>query len=232
MKKKVINIYQLYNVPTNLAEHMLLVAALGHHISQNWLQPTIDEELLIDTLLLHDIGNLVKFNLNSDASQRMIDQTKYLLNQSQYPLDYWQKKQQTMIDKYSGNADHANIAIVKELTDNPNISNLLENHSFESLEEYLRTDNWEKKLVFYCDLRFTPTGLSSIEERIEDLRRRYQERDSKWLNAYNYQTWLENSLKLEQQLDQHTAVDLRQVKQTDFDQLVTSLAEKKLEVRV
>lgn len=231
MKQPLKDIYQKYNITPNLAQHMLMVAALGEHLAENWTSPDIDKEVLIDTLLLHDIGNLVKFDLNSNRSQKMLNKTASPIANKQ-PLQHWQKKQQEMINKYGANADQANLAIIIELKTNPKIKQLLENHSFEELEHSLQTHNWEKKLVFYCDLRFTPSGLASVEERISDLRQRYQQKDEKWNNNDLYNQWLSNSLALEKQLNQHTTLDLRKIKQTDFNNLVIRLADRQIEVEV
>lgn len=232
MKKTLSKIYQLYNVPPNLAEHMLLVAALGEHLMESWIEPPIDKEILTNALLLHDIGNLIKFDLDTDWSEQMIDKTDYLSKQENHPLDYWQKKQREMIKKYGSNADEANVAIIKELIAYPKVSQLLEDHSFETLGKCLQGSDWGKKLVFYCDLRVEPRGLASVEERIRDLRKRYQHKDSQWADEDIYQRWLNSSLELEKQLDQHTSINLKTIKQSDFDQLVIKLADRLLEVEV
>ncbi len=232
MKKALTEIYQLYNVPPNLAEHMLLVAALGKYVVESWIEPSIDKEIVINTLLLHDIGNLVKFDLDTDWSEQMMTKSKYLSNQENHTLQYWQKKQQEMISQYGPNADQANETIIKKIINDPKVSQLLENHSFTTLGDCLQSDDWEKKLVFYCDLRVEPQGLTSVEERIEDLRDRYRHRDSNWNDENLFRQWMNSSLELERQLDQHTSLDLRKVRQSDFDQLVRSLADKYLEVEV
>ncbi|KUK79852.1 MAG: Metal-dependent phosphohydrolase, HD subdomain [Microgenomates bacterium 39_7] len=230
MKKTLIEIYQQHGVPPNLAEHMLTVAALGKLISHHWTGPTVDEVVLIDTLLLHDIGNLIKFELNSNSSREMLQNSLLHLSQLEKTLEYWQEKQQQMIEAYGTSADQANLAIIKKLGFESKIVDLLSNHSFESLEEHLETPNWEKKLVFYCDLRVTPQGLASVEERVHDLRSRYRHRDHKWNNENTYQRWLASSLELEKQIEELTDFPLNQIQDSDLLPLIQELANYSLEV--
>ena len=57
-------IYNKYSIPINLKKHMLRVAAVGKIICDNTKDIKINKNLIIKTLLLHDIGNILKFDFS------------------------------------------------------------------------------------------------------------------------------------------------------------------------
>jgi HD-GYP domain-containing protein (c-di-GMP phosphodiesterase class II) len=56
-------IYDTYNIPAHLQLHMLRVAAIVQNICQEWKTQNMDVQQLITVALLHDLGNIVKFNM-------------------------------------------------------------------------------------------------------------------------------------------------------------------------
>ena len=207
-----LQIYQQYFIPENLAEHMLFTGAISYLICHNWqdlLQNQINPDLVVKTMLFHDMGNLIKFEISQGRNfQAKTLPLNYFAHYS--PAD-WQAQQKTMIKKYGKDTDLANYKILKELgLDQSAI--YLKDHSFERLAELvLEKDNWQEKLILYCDLRFTPDGLASVEQRVADLRLRYQHRDDTWKDSTIYAQRVANSLKLEEQLDQCTLINLKQI---------------------
>lgn len=222
MLKNIEQIYKDYQIPQNLQQHMIFTASLGKIICQNWSGKKIDQDLVVTSLLLHDMGNIVKFNLQPDAPNFFIDQNK---------IDYWRKIQQEFRKKYGLRADEANLKIIDEIRPYPKIREVMEEHYFEFLPKLLKRKNdWESKIVFYCDLRFNPRGICSIEDRVEDLRNRYVGRDDTWADQAIYQSRMENCLQLETQLDQQTSIQLRKISQSKIDQLVEKLYVTKIKV--
>src|SRR3989344_3343249 len=59
---KITEIYKKYKIPKNLQEHQLKVAAVASTICNNFKQK-IDKESVITAALLHDMGNIIKFDL-------------------------------------------------------------------------------------------------------------------------------------------------------------------------
>lgn len=57
----ILEIYNKYYLPENLQMHMLRVAACSNLIIDNWSGPEIDKEAIIRVCLLHDMGNIVKY---------------------------------------------------------------------------------------------------------------------------------------------------------------------------
>jgi len=219
-------IYQHYFIPDNLAEHMLQTAALGKIICENWKEDstntnlTLNKDLIITTLLVHDLGNLVKFNLKQPVGYQCKEHQKLFQGDN---LKFWQTKQQEMIKRYSPNASLANLQILKELNLIKS-AKLLKNHTFEHINQLiLQTGHWQEKIISYCDLRFTPTGLDSVTNRIKDLKIRYKASDSTWKNKDIVKQRLTNSLTLEQQINSQTKIDITQVKTVEINDNIIQL---------
>ncbi len=76
-------IYDFYPIPPNLQNHMLTVANVVFTISQNWIGPSINKRDLILAALLHDVGNLAKFDLNKPVTP-LRDIAAWQLKQKQF----------------------------------------------------------------------------------------------------------------------------------------------------
>lgn len=161
MKKKISEIYTEYKIMPNLQEHMFRVAAVASMICDNFDEP-IQKEEIITSCLLHDMGNIVKFNLEYFPE----------FNKPE-GIEYWQNVQNEFRNKY-GNEDHAvNGKIAREMSLNNRIVELIDSISFFGASENAMGKDFGKKIVEYCDDRVGPLGILSIEERIMDLRKRY-----------------------------------------------------------
>lgn len=57
-------IYKMFRVPPNLQEHMIRVAKVARFIFDHWVGPKLDWQKLEKICLLHDLGNVVKFDLD------------------------------------------------------------------------------------------------------------------------------------------------------------------------
>lgn len=151
------DIYEKYKIPPNLAEHMLKVTKVALFICQHWRGQGIDVELVKKGALLHDLGNIVKFNFaRSELWGLRVDH------------DYWRKVQKEFFNKYGTDAHKATIKILHELGINGRL-----------LDEVLLGEwhepggSLERIIVLYADSRVGPFGVVSLEGRIKDLRKRY-----------------------------------------------------------
>ena len=133
MKRPIVELYNHYQIPENLKQHLLTVAAIGLTIIQNWdTTATLDNELILITLLTHDLGNLAKFDLDSPLSQRYLDEQG---------LDYWRQRQQQFRKKYGHDAQQANLKIVQELGLPRVVTEILKRQSFVNLPNLLQSVN-------------------------------------------------------------------------------------------
>ncbi len=230
-----LTIQQLYGrcpVPDNLAEHMLLTAAMGQIICQHWTgqASAIKPPLIITTLLLHDVANLIKFDLT--AGLELTARTLPLDIQQHHQRNWWRKKQTQMKARYNSSAAQANLTILQQLGLN-SCAELLNNHTFDQLKQLLLQDNkWQKKIIHYCDLRFTPQGLSSVKTRVLDLKNRYQAQDNTWKNKTIFEQRQQAALKLEQQLNAQTSNELPAIKPSTIKQQAIQLASYPIKVKL
>lgn len=213
-------VYQRYLIPENLKNHMQWAAALGLLITENWNEQSgagrdrsrqLDQELIIETLLLHDLANLIKFEFDTPLDQLTAPNPK--------ELKYWAQVQKQMVEKYGSDTNQASIEMIRELNlhQYQQIIKLLEAHSFEAIPALLKHNgSWEQKIVLYSDLRIMPGGIASIKERIADLKQRYQSQDHTWDDKQTFGQRLENSLALEEQLNACTKLDLPEITQNQL----------------
>lgn len=210
---KVAELYQKYQIMPQLETHMLRVSAIGKRVAQNW-KSECDTDIVTKTCLLHDMGNIVKFDLSNNA-----DRSKFgpVAN-----LKYWQSVKQDYIEKYGTNAHDATTHILHDA----------------GLEEYIKYINEEEQLYFaeagekellkaslpavillYADCRVVPSGIVSYRERINDLVERYGGvRSSSWLAwTFWFDKWMQEQVKID--LNTLTEESLRPI----FDDLLTDV---------
>ena len=88
---KIADIYNKFSITPNLAEHMMTVTGIAMYIGKYWRGPKIDWEKVKKTALLHDLGNIVRFDF---------DKYPQFLGSEQSRIDYWKKIQAETINKY------------------------------------------------------------------------------------------------------------------------------------
>jgi HD superfamily phosphodiesterase len=134
--KKITDIYAEYKIMPNLQMHQFRVAAVAFQICDS-LDIKIDKESILKTCLLHDMGNIIKFNLSYFPEWNNPE-----------GIEYWQKIKDDYITKYGNNEHHATIKITKDIGVDSYILELIDSVD-PSLIEINRQDlNFDKKYVF------------------------------------------------------------------------------------
>ncbi len=160
-------IYEQYQIMPQLATHMLRVAGVGKLILDGW-HGEIDCDLVMKALLLHDMGNLAKFDFSNEGQKKQ--KSAELVD-----LPYWRTQQAFFWAKYGKQAHEATIAILKELGQGEVISVLEQDHVgyANGYPAQLIQQDAPARIVGYADVRVTPVGVVSMKDRIADLYRRY-----------------------------------------------------------
>ena len=173
------DIYRKYQIMPQLSLHMRRVAGVGKLILDGWKEE-IDRDLVIRTLLLHDMGNIVKFDLTNQLMP--IENIEYLQNVQR---KWW--------NKYGRDTHQVTKKIVAELGQEGVMEVIDQEH-----EGYVNGDtrsilkqDWPAKILAYCDVRVTPVGVVPMKTRIEDLQKRYG-RELSW---YDFLYCLEEKVK-------------------------------------
>jgi len=155
-------IYKKYKIMPNLQEHMLRVAAVASLICNNFDEP-LDKEEIITACLLHDMGNIIKFNL--EAFPEFLEPEG---------LNYWQKVKNEYIEKYGPNENHATIEIMRELGVSGQIIKLVDQINFSLLCSHRDSHDMSIKIIHYSDGRVDPYGIVSFDERMDEAKKRYK----------------------------------------------------------
>lgn len=160
--RNILEIYEHYKIMPNLALHQLRVASVIYLICKNSTLE-IDENIAIQSGLLHDMGNIVKFDLNyfPEFSEPL-------------GIEYWQKVQNEYFEKYGRDEHEATQKILKELGVNQRVIDIDARMLFGNLCIDRDSDDFELKLLHYADMRVGPFGIMSYEDRMEDARKRYE----------------------------------------------------------
>ena len=64
IKMNIFNIYAKYKIPPQLQTHQLRVAAVAKTICEHLWPKLSDMRTIISTCLVHDMGNIIKFDLD------------------------------------------------------------------------------------------------------------------------------------------------------------------------
>lgn len=155
-------IYKRFNIMPCLQLHMRTVAAVAELIlsARTDDEARISKDDVIASLLLHDLGNIVKFKLGMESEEEST---------------YWQKIQQETIAKYGPTDHQATEKMVHELGANDRVAFLISEMGFDHLSHVIDSNNMELKICLYADQRVAPYGIVSVQQRFADLRNRYKD---------------------------------------------------------
>lgn len=165
-------IYQAYQIMPNLQQHMFRVTGVAEQVCQH-LQAHVERENILRACLLHDMGNIIKFDLQYFP--------EFLEPEG---LEYWQQVKDEFIQKYGKNPHHATIAIVTELGASDRIKELIDAVGFNLAKKNFESDDFSRKVCAYADMRVAPHGVVSLSERLEDGRKRYEAKGDH--NTFSY----------------------------------------------
>ncbi len=147
------DIYEYYSVPLPLQNHMIRVASVAKLICDKRIGESIDKEFVIQTALLHDMGNIVKmdFSLHDEWYWNSIERR--------------QKKREDIIAKYWTSAHEVTIAICKELWVK---QKCIDGIDLIWVESFIETQ--------HADMSVDPWWIVQIWERLTDAKKRYPTR--------------------------------------------------------
>jgi hypothetical protein len=155
-------IYDTYYVLPGVRTHMMLAASVGHFLCK---QLAIPSERVVAALLLHDIGSVVKFRIDSPLS-------KEASKEEQEQLLIAQQK----IKERFGSKEHGATAnILVDLGVDKAVQELINKAQYSRAKEIV-DESREIKICWYADYRVAPSGVVSVDKRAEDILQRYQSR--------------------------------------------------------
>ena len=181
-------------MPT-LAEHQFRVAAVAKQICES-VSGVVDTDGVVEVCLLHDMGNIIKFDLNYFPD--------FLKPEGQ---EYWQSVKDEYIQKYGVHEHIATEKICEELGLPEIEMNYLKAFGFSKIKHVLHESTLEQKICLYSDLRVGPHGVLSIEERLIDGRKRYQYRKDKAMDLDEFGEFANALRELEKHLFAYSSIE-------------------------
>lgn len=204
-------IYEKYHIMPQLATHMLRVGAVGKIVAENW-KNGCDAKLTTDLCLLHDMGNIVKFDLENRNEGKFGKIEK---------IEYWQKIQQEYWDKYGHDAHDATVGILHDADLTRFVEFISEEEKLyfaEAKEPGLKVVSVAAIILMYADCRVKPEGIVSYRERIDDLKSRY--------GGVGTPTWYDWTHWFDNWMQSQVKIDLKSITETSasplFDELLES----------
>ena len=210
-------IYKKYKITPFLQEHMLCVTAVAKQVAMN-MTVHVNTHDIITTCLLHDMGNILKFNLD-------------LFPDTYEPegRGYWVKVQQEYKDKYGGDEHHATTEIARELKQPERIVELLKKMGFSKSVELFEDDDFEAKICAYADNRVGPYGVKTLIERLRDGQKRYEANHHTKSDHEFFEKMLKFAIKAEAQVLAKCKLKGSEITDRSIEKIRTELAEFKFD---
>jgi 5'-deoxynucleotidase YfbR-like HD superfamily hydrolase len=162
----IVDIYEAYQIMPSLATHMYRVAGVAKLIGDHW-QGELNLEQVLAATLLHDMGNILKFDLSKFP--------EFCQPEGQA---HWESIKADYEKKYGRDEHQATQAIIKELGVSTRVQELIRAISFTQTEVNYLNHDYEAMVCHYADLRVTPFQVVSLTTRLDDLEQRYGEKYS------------------------------------------------------
>ncbi len=185
---KILDIYTQHRIIPSLQLHMFRVAAVTKVIAEN-SQEEVDVPEIISACLLHDMGNILKFNFD-------------LFPEFFQPegLDYWKGIRKLFSEKYGEDERHATIVIAQEIGVSERTLALIQAIGFSNAVLNKNHTDFSKKICAYADTRVKPQGVVSLAERLEDGKKRFQLNKKQQDNEEFFQQMSEAMYEIEKQI--------------------------------
>ncbi len=161
--EKFTKICDKFFVPNIIRNHLLRTAAVAVQITTH-CNKEINKELVQNAMLLHDLGNIVK----SDVHRFSFFETE---NE-----EYWEKKKEEIMKTYGTHDDNATESMLNIIDISQELKSLIQRGKNDKVWEAVEHNDWNAKICLYADYRVGPRSVLSLQERFDDLERRYKEK--------------------------------------------------------
>lgn len=218
---KIIDIYSKYNIIPNLQLHQLRVAAVAKSIASKFKE-NVDEKDIVSACLLHDMGNIIKFDLQYFP--------EFL---EPLGIEYWQNVKNSFIEKYGSDEHVATIKIAKEIGVSHGVIDCIEHIGFSIIKKNEAERHFGHKICNYSDMRVGPHGVLTIDERLKDARKRYENRvHTIASDRVVYETFIFALQNMEKQIQENIDIDLNDITDEHTKVLLEELKDFEIETHV
>jgi len=208
----ILKIYKKYKLPPQLQLHQLRVAAVAKQIIDNFTEKLSDKDEIITTCLLHDMGNIIKFNL--DLYPQHLEPEGY---------DYWEGVQNDYIKKYGKDESKATLQIIHEIGVKNRVIDILSSIGFINNENNAAGKDYSIKICAYSDLRVKPEGISSLLDRINDGKKRYEINHKKKSEQEVFDRNTKAAIEIEKQIFKRCSIDREEINEKAIEPIIDKL---------
>jgi hypothetical protein len=208
--RNILDIYKEYRIPANLQAHQLRVAAVAAMICEN-SSLDIDKKSFITACLLHDMGNIVRFNLERFPEYNEPE-----------GLEYWQNVQNEYRAQYGNNEHEATLMIMAELGVPDAVSSCIVGTALMAERDSIEGLPFPKKIFCYVDNRVAIYGVASLEEKNKDYENRYQHEPDFAKNVINRRR---NLSEIEQEIFKYCSIKPEDIDSVSVERHVETLKE-------
>lgn len=183
------DIYTNYRITPSLQLHQLRVASVAKYLSDNIKQAQDQQIEIVLACLLHDMGNIIKFNM--DLFPEFFEPEG---------RDYWKKVKQEFVNKYGSDEHVATMEIAQEVLqsachftlivaagdarptkntregtfDSRRVIELIDAIGFSEAKQNAEQADFGRKIAAYSDMRVEPHGVTSLDARLADGNKRFK----------------------------------------------------------
>lgn len=211
-------LYNDYKLTKNLKLHMYRVTAIAEIITKSINIPHLDIDLISKTCLLHDTGNIIKFDLENQYE---------LIGEPEDKKEYWNQIQSEYRRKYDNDEDYATEKIAEEIGASEKIQSLIKKLHESDQVSILSSTDFNLKVCKYADMRVGPWGVISIEERWDDITKRYRNTNHSLSDPIKNERMKITSLEIESQLQKYSNINIKNIDDKIIEDLVKELPNRK-----
>lgn len=206
----IVDIYKQFKIMPQLQLHQFRVAAVAKQICDNF-NHQIDEQSVVAACLLHDMGNIIKFDL-----------TVFPDFTEPEGLDYWQSIKEEYLKKYKTQDEHpATLAIAGEIGVSDRVIELIGSVGFTHGPANAASEDYGRKICAYSDMRVGPHGVLSLEDRLIDGALRYT--GQKFKPGERQDEFAIALRKIESQLFLNAAIKPQDISDKSIEPIIESL---------
>jgi hypothetical protein len=165
--------YEELDIIPCLREHQARVAGVVDVLRKRWRAdaPAVDWDAACAAALLHDVGNIVKVQLDTPQGQAIIGPEEC------ERIEHWRERKDETIRRFGSDEYAVTRGVLADAPLSPALRyrlwSIIEGSGFASGESLLETDFVERIVLAYADRVVGPFGVVTFEERMNEAARRY-----------------------------------------------------------
>ncbi len=203
-------VYQNYQTPKSLQEHMLRVASLASILLDNWTGTSLDKDAIINACTIHDIAKPMTFDLAKQAQFGM----------SESDIEKLRLFQIEIKAKYGEQEHQATIGICKAVGCDAHTVQFVNNLEWKYIPRLFQEQDTASLIPIYCDMRIGPKGILPLQVRLEELKKR--------VNGDDYEDNVKNGNAAEQEIIKNVQVDVNSITTEQLDRNFETLLQMEL----